>query len=207
MESLIFKNNTEINWERGLDGGGSIQYLDFLYILLNQNKKYKFGLEWCAGLGAIGFSIIDSNFCERMAFMDLYEPAESAIINNSIKNNIQDKVEFYHADGVGKLPSNLKFDLVIGNPPHCVSKKGNLSDDEHVFRLTVDTEWKIHSEFFSNIKNYLQPDADVFLSERIIHQTHIDMAEKSGLRYIGNFPAPALSQASKTDAVIMHYKI
>jgi methylase of polypeptide subunit release factors len=179
---------------------------------LNNRRKYDHCLEWCAGLGAIGYSILDAGLCERITFMDLYEPAKKIALINARDNNILDKVNFYHVDAIYKLPTDLKFDLVVANPPHSMNELEFLesvlpSEKIDSARMTVDINWNIHREFFSNIKSYLTPDADVFLSESSIIEEHIVLAQENDLRFIEAFPAPKLAKDSNSDAVLMHYKL
>jgi hypothetical protein len=79
MQKIIFKNGLYIEnfitKDYVLDGGGSTQYTDFLHFLLNQNKQYDKALEWCSGLGAIGFSLLDAKIINHITFMDMFKPA------------------------------------------------------------------------------------------------------------------------------------
>lgn len=206
MERLTFTNGTIIEWEHGLDGGGSTQFQDILDILLPYKKVYKRGLEWCAGLGAIGFSILDANLCEHMTFMDKYEPFKECIESSAIKNNLTDKVKTICTDAIFKLPENMKFELVVANPPHCYENFLNSFNDPHLPRLLYDEKWKIHKEFFANIKNYLIPESDIFLSQVNEHAEHIQLAIDNGFKYQGSYPAKVLGTQSQTPAVVMHYK-
>jgi methylase of polypeptide subunit release factors len=202
QEELVFKNGLKIQWERGLDGGGSTQYRDFLKLL--ENKKYDHGLEWCAGLGAIGFSLLDAGICERMSFTDIYEPSQTYIDTNAIKNNISNKVRSYITDAISKLPSDAKFDVVVGNPPHCYNTDG-LFLSKTTARLVMDKDWLIHKEFFSNIIQYLNPNGEIFLSETGPHEVLIDYAQQCGLTYKGSYPAEELSKNSNIWACILHF--
>jgi hypothetical protein len=64
-----FPNGTTLYWTPGSNGGGITQYTDFTDILSNDTKVYNRGLEWCAGLGAIGFSIMD---IKKVQYVCLY---------------------------------------------------------------------------------------------------------------------------------------
>lgn len=205
MEELTFDNGFVLKWTRGLDGGGSTQYTDFLGLLNNKGKRYTHGLEWCSGLGAIGYSILDAGLCEYVSFMDLYSSSKDYTIINSITNNVEDKVSFYHLDAIHKLPIELKFDLVVANPPHCPTVEIE-NFNANGIRMIHDDGWKIHHEFFMNIKSYLEPGADIFLSEIAVHEQHIAMATEGGLTFKGTFPAPALCVDSHHGSVIMHYR-
>lgn len=208
MIDLTFENGTHITWVPGLDGGGSTQYTDFISFLKLKGKRYENGLEWCCGLGAIGYSILDAGICKNMSFTDIYEPAGPLIYSNAESNSVVDRVKFYHADSIGKLPDNLKFDLIVANPPH-VPENFNYDGDnaDTIYRLTVDTDWAIHSDFFKNVMKYLNSGADIILSEVGTHQKHIELAEQAGLKFIEAFPAPALAIDSKSEAMLMHYSL
>ena len=67
-KTLIFDNGTIINYEPEMDGGGSTQYKDFLTYFKSTGKTYKNCFEWCSGLGAIGFSLLDAGICESITF-------------------------------------------------------------------------------------------------------------------------------------------
>lgn len=204
-----FKNGTILYWSPGSDGGGTTQYADFISVLERQNKTYKRGLEWCAGLGAIGYSIIDSNICHSFAFMDIHEPALHDINHTALVNGIQDRVTTYHCNSVSKIPVSEKFDLVVGNPPHCISIEWldkSHSNYATLKRLTADEGWVIHKDFFCNIKPYLTNGADIYLSEIDENFNHSMLVDASFV-FIESFPAPLLEQDSKTPgSCIMHYR-
>lgn len=205
-KQLTFKNGISIEWNHGDDGGGSTQYVDFLNAI-SDGKKYKKGLEWCAGLSAIAFSLLDANICENFTLMDIYEPALQQAKENAEINKIYDKVNYYVCDQINTLPNSEKFDLVVANPPHCID------DDwipkisyETIYRLTVDLDWQLHKEFYENITNYLNPNADVYISHVIRHTLLDEYITNSGLTFIKEVPAKQLSIDSNTDAFITHYR-
>lgn len=211
IEQLTFENGMKIEWVRGLDGGGPTQYTDFLNYLKVGKRKYTHCLEWCAGLGAIGYSILDAGICDQLSLLDLYEPAQEWAITNAHNNNIT--VNFYLTDTINKIPQGTKFDLVVANPPHCVDIKHILgascaseTDRDTITRLTLDQDWAIHKEFFSNISKYLVPGADIILSETDKHYDLISSAENNGLTFITAVPASALAEFSTIHAVLMHFK-
>lgn len=211
MNELIFKNGLHIKWNGGDDGGGSTQYADFLEVI-SDGRTYKKGLEWCAGLSAIAFSLMDAKIIENCVLMDIYEPALTTAMENALRNNIGDKIKYYVCDSIKKLPDTEKFDLVVSNPPH--SKHGDWINENNELvdvvgghrRLSVDKDWKLHEEFFSSIPHYLNEGADIFLSESDTHMDLIEMALKNKLQYVGSYPAPELAKCSNTYAVIMHFR-
>ncbi len=224
---LTFKNGLYIeNWYAGkvsLDGGGTTQYLDFTNSIKNLNKNYDRALEWCSGLGAIGFSLLDSNICNHVTFMDVYQPASDYVLKMAALNNISHKVTARCIGKIKDLPSSEKFDVIVGNPPHVINQ-GVTLEEAHALdvkrgfplrdkwfvdndnRLTVDTDWKIHTEFFNNIGDYCNPGCDLFISE-VGGQEHLNivLAEKSNFKLKQHFPAPFLANHSHHRACIQWF--
>ena len=190
-----FENGTIVSCEQVHDGGGSTQYADFIDFFKEKGDdlpKYKNCLEWCAGPGFIGYSLLDEEVCQHVTFMDIHEPAIDDARNNAIFNNLTDRTSFYTIDAIHKLPTDLKFDLVVANPPHSMNALVSVPH-ESLTRLIVDLDWKIHEEFFAHITDYLLPGAEVILSENGKHQVFIEMAKKVGLIFEGYKPAKELA--------------
>ena len=207
ITELVFANGTKITWERGLDGGGSTQYLDFLPYLNRINRKYTSGLEWCSGLGAIGFSILDAGICDRMSFMDFYPPAAPCTLANARDNGLTSKVVHYTIDQIQKIPLGVKFDLVVGNPPHCQNVPQHIQDvNPYAVRMLLDENWDIHREFFNNIGKYLYKGADIIISEVYDNHDLIQLAKQAGLTYVASVPAQELVKNSNPNSVIMHFQ-
>ena len=209
---LTFENGLHIEWKLGDDGGGSSQYIDFIEPVRNQNKIYTYGLEWCAGLSAIGFMLIDQKLCKKIVFMDKYEPSLTNALANAERNNCSNLVEVICIDEIQKIPFDYRFDLIVANPPHGTTESSVTTDDKNEFeyetvrRVTLDIDWKIHKEFFQNITKYLLPNADVFISETYLHEPIIKMADEVGLNFIRAYDAIELKKVSNSPAVILHFR-
>ena len=191
-----FENGTIVSCEQENDGGGSTQYADFINFFKEKGDdlpKYKNCLEWCAGPGFIGYSLLDAEVCQHVTFMDIHEPAIDDARNNAIFNNLTDRTSFHTIDAIHKLPTDLKFDLVVGNPPHSLKASEEWLNNKGLFRLIVDLDWKIHEEFFAHITDYLLPGAEVILSENDHFPEFIEMAKKVGLIFEGYKPAKILT--------------
>ena len=191
-----FENGTIVSCEQENDGGGSTQYADFINFFKEKGDdlpKYKNCLEWCAGPGFIGYSLLDTEVCQHVTFMDIHEPAIDDARNNAIFNNLTDRTSFYTIDAIHKLPTDLKFDLVVANPPHSLKASEEWLNNKGLFRLIVDLDWKIHEEFFAHITDYLLPGAEVILSENDHFPEFIEMAKKVGLIFEGYKPAKILT--------------
>lgn len=196
VNELTFKNGTKIAWNWGDDGGGPEHYKDFLKVIPS-NSKFKRCLEWCAGCSAISFSLLDAGIIDELVVMDIYKPALDQVIINA-KNNQLYEVTAYHIDQVSKLPEYENFDLVVANPPHgcdlilfreTMSKYPDfleLSEAEHLMneRITIDTNWQAHIEFYKNIGKHLNPGANLYISECLpLDKVHLTLSKKAGFTF------------------------
>jgi len=212
---ITLDNNFEVLYEDGLDGGGYDHLPDFINAVQAAGKtNYENAVEWCAGFGVIGFDFLNKNICNHMSFVDCYDLAIDWLIKTSEHNNVSDRTSFYVADKISLIPNDVKWDLVLANPPHCFDIEqrehfektisGPQKDD--VVRITCDEDFIIHREFFSNIRNHLTPGADLFISE----VGHLDVVESlalaAGLLVINRYPAEKLRLNSQTDAIVFHFK-
>ena len=213
MDNLKFKNGIHVKWDFGDDGGGSKHYVDFLNVI-GTEKKYNNCLEWCAGLSAIGFSLVDAGIAKNIVLMDIYEPALIRAQENAKNNNIIDNVSIRVCDTIDSLPNTDKFDLVVSNPPHSNSdhwieelySESTQLEKDWMYRMTVDKDWELHKEFFKNITKYLNPNADLYISEVYQNSHFVDWAKEVGLNVIEVFPSPMLSISSRTEAIIYHFR-
>lgn len=206
-------NGTKIVTEAGLDGGGINHLPDFIDAVKNHGKeKYKHGLEWCAGFGAIGFYFLTEGICELMSFNDCYGASLECCRETAILNGLSDQVFTYHADSIGMINTDHKWDLVLANPPHCFTQEtkqwlidGNHGD--HSVRITCDVDYAAHKEFFKNIVNYMDPDGDIFISEVAGFEDIAKLGEEGGLTLVSMIEAPMLKKDSTPHAKIMHFKV
>ena len=215
MVTHSLSDNFVVYYEDGLDGGGIAHLPDFKNaVSLAGKEHYTSAVEWCAGFGVIGFDFLHSEMCNHMSFIDCHEPATKWLNRTIENNNIESKSTVYLADKIELIPDDVKWDLVLANPPHCLDatlehfNKSDMASAQKadVIRLTCDVDGLIHKEFFENIRKHLLPGADLFISE-ISQQEAIDsMAIESGLEIVGYYPAPKLSINSQITAVIYHLR-
>lgn len=215
MLHLTFKNGTTIEWDHGQDGGGSTQYKDFLQAIPS-NAKFKRCLEWCAGLSAISFSLLDAGVIEELVLIDKHEPSITQALLNA-KNNGFSNVKGYVLDKISDIPNNEKFDLIVANPPHLnceVNYQPAIDTSEMTIddvllhqRLLLDKDWNAHKEFFKNISNYLNNNAELYISENNTHPDLLQLIEQAGLKIVNIYKAPELSKSASNDqSVIMHIR-
>jgi methylase of polypeptide subunit release factors len=153
-----------------LNGGGTSFGQRYSYVLskLYPNRTFENCFEWCSGPGFIGFSLLSRKICNNLYLNDIYLPAIESIQKTIEKNPdlCKDHVFYQHTQSMSDLPDDWKFDLVIASPPHW---NPNLDQFVTKFqfrdRICCDLDWKIHSDFFSNIKKHLRPDGIILLQE------------------------------------------
>ena len=164
-------NDIPIYYTEETNGGGSFFLIDYIDYFKEYypDKKFHNALEWCAGPGFIGFGMLSCDVCDNITFLETYDKAINLLqktINDSSINN----ATIVHADNVQALDG--KYDLIVGNPPHfceyqLMQKNAYYSNHsrENWERIAVDTNWDIHREFFTNIKEHMTPDCLILLAE------------------------------------------
>jgi 16S rRNA G966 N2-methylase RsmD len=215
IKKIHLDNSFEVLYVEGLDGGGYDYLPDFKNaIALTGKKHYTSGVEWCAGYGVLGFDLLKRGVCDHMSFIDCHEPAKHWL-NETIKHNIIEHcTTVYLADKILLIPNEVKWDLVIANPPHSFEIAGkkmfedtlpkNIADV--VIRLVCDVDFTIHKEFFANIRKHLLPGADLFISETNGFDIIEQLAMDAGLQIIGQHPADKLRETSSPEAIVFHFK-
>lgn len=160
----------EIQYNDEMDGGGTTFGQRYRHVLaeLYPNKTFENCYEWCSGPGFIGFDLLSRNFCEKLYLSDIFKPAIRTIARTVRinKEHCENRVFFSHSQTISDLPQDWKFDLVVSNPPHWNQNSGQMITKIHYnYRVTSDLDWRIHQEFFDNIKNHLNPGAVILLQE------------------------------------------
>jgi len=164
-------NDITVYYNYTLDGGGTRLALNYIDVLkeVYPGKKFNNCFEWCAGPGFIGFSILANNLCSNLWLGDIYKPAINAInqtISNLSSKYANNQITAMHLSSPGEINTDIKFDLIVANPPHY--DWSNKPADAYIirmFRICSDNEFKIHENFFQNIKKNLAPDGIILLQE------------------------------------------
>jgi UDPglucose 6-dehydrogenase len=212
-----------ISFSHLLDGGGASCSEDIVNVIKQiKPEGYDNTLEWCSGMGAIGFDILGHKLSKRVVFQDKIPFAEDCIIKNAMNNDllIAGKVKFVLANRIGGLPEREKFDLVVANPPHVSdyfeflknSQMQNSSFKAFLSsaRMCVDHGYGAHKEFFMNIKKYLNDDADILLVENHENPMFKHWAYQNGLYFVDAYKLPIyenLIKGNMISARIMHFKL
>jgi 16S rRNA G966 N2-methylase RsmD len=145
-----------------LDGGGTDFGQDYIATLKKYNRLFNRCYEWCSGPGFIGFEILSHRLCNSLCLSDFYYSAIDYIEQTIKENNCANKVTAYLLKDLALLPAVEKFDLVVANPPH-VEVRDIFYYNAN--RISCDSNWQAHRNFFKNIKNHLTDDGIILLQE------------------------------------------
>lgn len=176
------------------DGGGLSIYKDLVVVMqkLYGNKKWNHCFEWCAGPGFMGFSVLANNWCDKLSLGEIYTPSmidsKITIARNNLKN-----VDTYLSDNFKSISENIKFDLIVSNPPHFNTDRYGMPDT----RRYKDDGWKIHQDFFQNVGRYLSKDGRILLAENIrgsSEHTFEKFIHESGLMVISHRLSPTIPE-------------
>lgn len=186
-----YENGFTINFPNHVDGGG-YEMKDEIFSLIERTGKERYtkALDWCSGYGPFGFDLLDKQKAETVVFTDSYNVAIEAVEHNAANNNVSDRVKGFVCDKISHIPENEKFDLVVANPPHsCTSAHLEKSLVNSTVRMIVDEDYVAHQEFYENIRRYLTPDADVYITTGSNMDYFVKWAALGGLNLMGFSPS------------------
>ncbi|MCZ8344469.1 MAG: peptide chain release factor N(5)-glutamine methyltransferase [Leptospira sp.] len=154
------------NWN-----GISIDFLD-------QTSVHVWDL--CCGSGNIGISLTKLVPNIQMILSDLSPDALEVTKKNIQNHNVEDRTQCYVSNLGDGIPRELKFDLVVTNPPYIpVSEKEDLMPDvlnyEPHLALFIENFLEFHKEILSVILNRLKPGGSFFMET---HPDYIHDLEK-----------------------------
>ena len=148
------------------NGGGPLLAPFFVSHIRSLKRKFRTCFEWCAGPGYIGRALLNEGLCDSLVLADINEKS----LRYGAENFPSSKAISYHvSDNLKSIPPALRggFDLVVGNPPNYY----NISSKHHVGRHLQDDlrpndrSWKIHKDFYRNIKIFLSTKAVMVIHE------------------------------------------
>ncbi len=142
-----------------LHGGGLDFGLDFARLLKDLGIASVPRLcEFCAGPGYIGYWLLRLGLCEHLVLLEKNGDATAAARRSAEENDIQ-SVTIYQSDGLQNIPAAERWDLVVGNPPHFATAEAKHPP------LVLDQGWKLHRDFYADVRRFLAPGARVILQE------------------------------------------
>lgn len=75
-------------------------------------------LDWGTGTGCLAIAITHHHPSARITAIDVSPPTLAIAQRNATRHGLADRIEFVQADGVEPLPGDLRFHLIVGNPPY-----------------------------------------------------------------------------------------
>lgn len=148
-----------------LDGGGPRYGQDFVRFVREHFGRVGRVLEWCAGPGYIGFSLLANDLCATLDLAEINPIAVEACRETIRLNSLRSRARVFQSDGLDGLPVGEHWDLVVANPPH-YGQGQELSNMAHRAPiLYMDAAWALHQRFYGAIRAFLEPTSSVVLQE------------------------------------------
>lgn len=198
-------NELDVYYTNETNGGGNAFAEDYCNAIngLYPDRTFENALEWCSGPGFIGYAILATGLCKRITLNDLHQPALDMAEITKLKNPaFTDKISIYPGSTLTNIPESEKFDLVVANPPHYLSKfsassslgfdKMGINISGHQAEILVDENWQAHTTFYNEIKKLLAPDGVILIQENESGSLHRAnsfnmIIENAGLKITGEF--------------------
>lgn len=170
LETAIIYQGVQVFHRADLNGAGTVvgeDYLRVLHLLGVSNVNRCF--ELCSGPGYIGYNLLANAVCSKLTLADINPWAVECLQYTREFNKLGDLVNIYQSDVLNSIPTTESWDLVVGNPPHF-----NTQADGSVRELRVhtnidiianDLDWKLHKQFYGNVKKYMKKDGLIVMME------------------------------------------
>lgn len=189
--SLVTYGSVQVFYTDGLDGGGNDfgrAYVPFIQEHLGPVDSV---FEWCAGPGFIGFSLLAAGLCVSLDLGDVNPEARAAVARTIEVNGLGGQVRFHQSDCFADVPPHLRWDLVVGNPPHMnVPAAESEYQRDHSPLIWQDTAWEIHRKFYRHVRSRLRPGGSVLIQENrhfSAPEDFLEMITQSGLELVGGY--------------------
>ena len=159
-------------FNESLEGGGLFFGNEYLHVLdkVYPSRQFENCLEWCSGPGFIGFMLLANRVCRNLTLGEIYKPCIKALETtiSHLDTKYKGSVQYAQMSSLTDLPK-IKFDLIVGNPPHWNPNSGQMyTKYNRNDRVCADLDWKIHKDFYSNVKKYLSKDGVLLLMENAL---------------------------------------
>lgn len=171
----------EVFYTKSTDGGGSIYESNVVKVIKKRFGKVNTFCEFGSGPGHTGFSLLAKNLCNNLVLIDINPKAIEQCNITIGRNHLKDLARTYISDVFKSIPSNEKWDLVYSNTP-----KTNRPENDPI---RYDPDWKVHKEFYSNVKKFLNKRGSVLLLEGGSTKPEFwrQMIASGGLRFVDSF--------------------
>ncbi len=186
-----------------LDGGGRDFGQDFIPIVREKLGKVGKVCEFGSGPGFIGFSLLANGLCDSLSLIDINPEAIKFVRKTIRENGLEDKVSVYLSDGLKKVPSTERWDLVVSNPPHFGGSVSEWGGDMRIF----DPDWSIHKDFYRMVKKFLNDNGSVIFVENGMGSKAGQwrkLAVQNGLEWVESFKVGKLHGMMRQARTVIH---
>jgi hypothetical protein len=187
------------------DGGGQSYGQSFVPYVKDRFGRVPRLLEWCCGPGFIGFSLLGHGLCDRLGLADIH-PAVIDLCRTTIdRNGLESRSAAYVSDCFDAIPPDVRWDLVVANPPHWLShaelrrretavaaaRGGQVERAERSPLIYLDPMWHTHRKFFAQVGDRLTEGGSAVLVEHrdgSSAESFADMVREAGLELVAADP-------------------
>jgi Methyltransferase small domain len=117
-------------------------------------------LEFGAGPGYIGYSLLAAGWCDTLVLTDVDREAIATARHTAAFNGLEDRVTAYVSDALDHIPDGERWDVVVANPPHFLADPGRLHDIQ-----VFDPDWSLHRRFYGAVERFMRPGGLVVMVE------------------------------------------
>lgn len=176
---MIWKcSDLEVHYAATLDGYGTTLALPFLEaVRAVAERRYRRCFEWCSGPGFLAITLWRAGLADELVLADKNPAVRPWVEKTRRANDLP--LTYYESDNFEAIPQTERFDLVIANPPNYCRL-----NPEHPAYLGLrddprpnDPGWAIHDAFYARVADYLEPGADLFVSEVELDRTEVFLPE------------------------------
>jgi len=196
IRQFVAEGGIRVYYEPELGGGNGFGRM-FVPVL----KRLGLGgtcYEPFSGPAFIGFSLLGSGICDELVVSDVNPRAIECVKLTIELNGLGDRVKYYVSNLLEDIPRDLRFDLVVANPPHYKDESSFRRyvggyDDIDILK-GVDRDFALHRAFYHGIGDHLKSGGSVVFVESSYGSSPQDFATmitESGLRFRGAIkPSP-----------------
>jgi methylase of polypeptide subunit release factors len=165
FQTVRYNDRVSVCYTPELDGGGSRYGHDYLRLVRERFGRVGSLMEWCAGPGFIGFSLLAYDLCEKLTLADV-NPAAVEVCQATVNlNGLHPRVRVYLSDNLDGVPPREQWDLVVANPPHSGSSEVVPRLSHRTPLLYMDPGWTLHRRFYAAIRPHLHEGGSVVVQE------------------------------------------